>query len=157
MLTGKKLVDTILIGVSTLISVSLAGIFYYTTMVYVKPLPNNKEEFEKMLAETKVVEKVPGVEFEKVIVNLQSKTSRLRFLETTLTLIPFKKSQVGIIEGSKEIILDSIINVVGNMDPEELNTISGKLLLEERLKKNIEKTLSPDLIKEIYFSTFVIQ
>ena len=157
MLTGKSFIDLVMVGVSTFMTAAMAGIFYYSVYVYEKPTLDNAEEFKKMLAETRVVEKVSGVEFEKIIVNLQGQTSRLRFLETTLTLIPFKKNQVGLLEGNKEIILDSIINIAGNMEPEELNSISGKLLLEERIKKKIENSIVPNLIKEIYFSTFVVQ
>ena len=43
------------------------------------------------------------------------------------------------------------------MPPEQLNTISGKLLLEDRIVKKINNIYKQNIIKELYFSRFLVQ
>ena len=46
---------------------------------------------------------------------------------------------------------------VGKMSPEELNSLSGKLLLEKRLKKKIREMTHKNFISRIFYRRFVVQ
>ena len=50
----------------------------------------------------------------------------------------------------------AIIDITSGSDPDELNTVAGKLLLENRLKNIINKILGKKIVSEILFTTFVI-
>ena len=52
---------------------------------------------------------------------------------------------------------DAIIDIASNMAPEELNTVAGKVILEERIRKRLNDFFGKSLVKEIYFSIFVVQ
>jgi flagellar FliL protein len=43
------------------------------------------------------------------------------------------------------------------MKASELNSITGKILLESRIKKRLNSILGAPIIKRIYFSKFIIQ
>ena len=90
-------------------------------------------------------------------INLKTKKSRLRFLETKIHLIPFKTTHLEKLENEKAMIHDRIIQVVGEMNYQEVNSISGKLLLEGRLKNELNSYFGIPIVKEIYFSHFVVQ
>ena len=68
--------------------------------------------------------------------NLPARTARLRFLELEISLFPFKEKQKAKLEALTPILKDTIIDVSSKMSPDELNSISGKILLEERIKKS---------------------
>ncbi|MBY0416372.1 MAG: flagellar basal body-associated FliL family protein, partial [Bdellovibrionales bacterium] len=39
----------------------------------------------------------------------------------------------------------------------ELNSLSGKILLEDRLKREINKALKKPVVKNIFFASFIVQ
>ena len=78
-------------------------------------------------------------------------------MSADLDLIPFKEKHLSKLEDNKAYIRDAIIDIASNMSASELASLSGKILLEERIKKQINTKLRKQIIKEIYFSNFVIQ
>jgi flagellar basal body-associated protein FliL len=43
------------------------------------------------------------------------------------------------------------------MGPEELSTLSGKILLEDRLKREINKALNKTVVRSIFFPRYIVQ
>ena len=74
-----------------------------------------------------------------------------------LLMIPFKNDGAKVLEDNQAIVNDTIITISSKMDPNELNTISGKILLENRLRKTINERLHEEVVREILFQHFVIQ
>ena len=97
------------------------------------------------------------LKLDKLIVNLKSRTSRLRFLDLQTYLVPFKNQHNDTLEENKAVINDIIIDEAARMKPEELNTVSGKLIFESRLRKRINTVLRGSIVKDIFFSRFVVQ
>ncbi len=155
-MTGKPLLDKILLTLAMLSTISVLGLFVYTDIIYQKPLPDDKKEFQKLEAESKKVNVSKGFALKKITINLKS-TRKLRFLSTEIVLIPFKESQLQIIEDNQAMIRDIIIDAGSNMTAKELSSITGKIIFEETLKERINKTQKKPLIKEVFFSNFVIQ
>ncbi len=113
----------------------------------------NKENKEKSAKEAFTL----PVPVDRVVINLPTKNSRLRFLELEMSIETIKESDQEKVKKYEPIIRDAAISVAGKMTPEELNSLSGKLLLEERLKKKIRETINQSIISRIYYRRFVIQ
>lgn len=156
-MTGKPLFDKILMGLNLAALFGCLGIFVYTTKMYKKPLPDEGVEFDGLKDDARKRTEIPPFKMEKITINLYSAGSRLRFLDLELHFLPFNEEQTKILETHKSHLIDMMIEVVGDMSPDELNSISGKILLESRLKKRINDFLGSQTIREIFFSTFVIQ
>ena len=156
-MTGKNKIDVIILGVSTLVSIGTAFIFYYTIVMYERPLPNAKLEKKKFFKENQKVTLPKTFKMDKQIINLISNRRRLRFLEITMHLVPFKEKDIPYFKNNKAKINDALIDIVGKMTPNELNSISGKILLENRIKKSLVSSFGANLIKNIYYTRFVIQ
>jgi len=157
-LTGNRMADHILIFLSLASALVLTGVFVYTDVLYQRPVIDDLEEKIKLLQDVKKEDlSRDGLKLEHLIVNVKSDTVRLRFLDTTMILIPFKPSYIEILEKQRSSIYDSIIGVASNTPAEELNSVSGKILFENRVKKKINDLVGADIIREIFFTTFVVQ
>ncbi len=156
-MTGNKKIDTIILGISTLMTLAVLGTFVYTEIIYERPLPDGEEEKANLLASSKNSTETGHYKLEKMIINLNSAGSRLRFLDVEMHLVPFKESYNDIFEQSKAFISDSVIDITSNMRPEELNSIAGKILLEDRIKKRLNSYYKKTYVKGIFFSRFVVQ
>lgn len=91
-------------------------------------------------------------------VNLYSQTNRLRFLEVEMNIVPFESSQLTALKDAETVIKDSLIQIAAEMEPDDVGSVTGKILLENRLKKAVNDRIGGQpLIKQILFSRFVIQ
>ena len=126
-------------------------------MLYQKPLPSDEIEKQNLIEDSKVSVAPDIYKVEKLIINLNSASRRLRFLELEAHLVPFKSNSLDIFEAKKFYVKDAIIDIASNMAPEELNTVAGKVILEERIRKRLNDFFGKSLVKEIYFSIFVVQ
>ena len=61
------------------------------------------------------------------------------------------------IEKNKHIVRDTFLDIAGEMTPEELNSITGKIILEDRIKKRLNKSLGARPVQEMYFQKYVVQ
>ncbi|MBH47838.1 MAG: hypothetical protein CME71_06670 [Halobacteriovorax sp.] len=156
-MTGKKLIDTILIGLMVLATLATVGVFVYTQILYERPLPNPEAERAKMVEQAKEQLFPNSYKLDKLIINLPSKSSRLRFLDVQAYLVPFTSEATDSFDKKKATIQDIFIEVASAIEPNELGTISGKILLESRLKKRINELFAKPLVKNIQFTDFVIQ
>lgn len=146
-----------LVLVTTLASFGMAGTFLYTEYLYKKDLPDNDSEMQELL--TSSIQNTVPVSFDlnKTTINLKSATGRLRFLDIVLHLILFKSENLGLLEKKSALLYDLLIQIAGQYSPSDLNSVTGKMLFEENFKNALNKRLGNKIVKEIYFSKFVIQ
>lgn len=158
-MTGNRIIDAILGLLTLLITAGALGVFIYTEVVYQRPAVNDSVEMQNMMTDIAASESVPAVALGKITLNIQTDrpSSRLRFLDVEASIVPFSSAAATRIEGAKKQITDSFIDVASRMSPEELGSISGRILLESRLKKRIEMITGSQSVKEILFTSFVIQ
>jgi len=156
-MTGNKTVDKILLAFMFLATGAALGTFVYTEMVYKRPLPKDEVELAKLKSDTKGISTPESYKLDKLTVNLTSKTRRLRFLDVQIHLVVFKKTDISKLEEIKPIINDIIIDVAAGMEPDELNSIAGKLIFENRVKKNINTHFKKSVVKELFYTKFVVQ
>ncbi len=155
-MTGKKHIDRLIIAISLFASILAAGIYVYTELIYQKKLPDNEAEFEDMKDGIKNRLISGTYKLQKITVNLKSRSTKLRFLDVEIHIVPFAKSYTRVLDKNRDVVYDSIIDITSGMNPEELNTVSGKILLENRIKNDLNKILKKQIVKEILFTTFII-
>ena len=156
-MTGNPAIDKIIMGINTLVVAGAVGLVYYSHNMIQPPKLDENKEFTNMQRDAMVELKKPAVVYDEIVVNLYSRERRLRFLKLQLNLEVFKDGQQTKVEELKPIILDSLIDITGNMKPDELNSITGKILLEARLKNKINSITDDKIIKKIFFSQYVVQ
>ena len=66
-------------------------------------------------------------------------------------------------EGFEELITqggkarDEIVNILNNKRFEDLESIQGKLFLKDQIARRVNSYLERGVVKDIYFSDFVVQ
>ena len=98
----------------------------------------------------------PMVEMDDFTVNLLNENGK-RYLRTKLNLELDSEDLMPEIDKKKPIIRDIVIQVLASKQVEEITTKDGKERLKDELVKVINRALIDGQIKNIYFTTFVIQ
>jgi len=160
-MTGKKLIDMILLAVMMLTTLAVIGLFYYTEKIYKRPPIDESKEKEAFLKESDAKTIPAFYKLEKMTVSLVPRdpnaNQRMRYIELEIHLVMFKSDDAGIVKTYLPIIQDKIIVIASKMGADELNSLTGKILLEDRLKKEINKSLGTPVIKSIFFSRYIVQ
>jgi flagellar FliL protein len=160
-MTGKKLIDMILLGVMILATLAVAGLFYYTEKMYKKPPIDENAEKAALLSSVSAKTIPTFFKVDKMTISLipvnGSLNSRMKYLELEMHLVLFETSDVEVMKVNLPIVQDRIIDIAAKMGPEELNSLSGKILLEDRLKREINKAMKRPVVKNIYFASFIVQ
>ena len=156
-MAGSKLLDTVLVGLMLLASTVTLSIFSYIHFIHQKPVPNDAEELEMLKGDVRRIVDGNAYQLGKLTINLPSSNSRLRFLDVNIYLVPFHEDDIKLFEDHKPVVQDRIIDIAGSIEASELNSISGKILLESRIKKNLNALLGKTAVKKIYFTRFVVQ
>lgn len=140
-----------------LVTLGTIGVFVYTQHFYERPLPDPETERLKMQEEAKAQLFPNSYKLDKMIINLPSRSSRLRFLDMQAYLVPFNSEATESFDKYKAAIQDAIIDVASAMAPEELGTVTGKILFEKRIKERVNALFPKPLVKNVQFTDFVIQ
>lgn len=146
------------IGLSIFATLLALSVFVYTEYIFEKPPISAEEGLKELKEEASKISVPASFDIENIVINLRSeKSKRLRFLNLSVHLIPFSDKHRDALELNNALIHDSIIDVSGHMEPDEINSITGKILFESRLKKQINERMKADIIRDILFSKFVVQ
>lgn len=156
-MTGIPVLDKLLAAITFLACAGVVGIFIYSEKVYQRPLPEDEWEFVRMQKE--INREITGKTFklDKLNINIKGRVGNLRYLSIEVHFLPFKDKFFVQLENNAPMLYDTVIRIAGVMSPEELNSVAGKILLETRIKKEVNALLGRAIIKKIYFTTFVIQ
>lgn len=160
-MTGKKLFDMILLGVMMLATLAVVGLFYYTEKMYVKPPIDEAAEKTALLNSVDAKAIPTFFKIDKMTISLVPKNetanSRMKWLEVEMHMTVFEASDVELMKTYLPVVQDRIIDIASKMGSEELNSLTGKILLEDRLKKEINKALHKPVVKNIFFASFIVQ
>ncbi len=156
-MTGKPLFDKILLGINALVALSAAGMVFYSHNV-LKREPTDQKAEETALVQTAVAEnQIQAYNFKSMVVNIYSEGTRLRYLDVELGVLPFKEADKAIIKDREYVFKNALVDIAGRMTPEELSSVTGKILLESRLKKTTNEALGAPVVKKIFFAKFIVQ
>lgn len=155
------MLDMILLALSLVTTIAVIGLFYYTEKMYVKPPINEEEEKTKLLKESAAKTLPVLYKIDKMLISLSPTKDnfqlRMHWLEVEMSLSLFKEDDQSFVKAYQPVVLDRIINTTSKMGAEEINTVTGKLVLEERLKNEINKALDKKIVRNIFFNKFVVQ
>ncbi len=156
-MTGNPMIDKVLLGLNGLVAIGAAAMVFYAHN-NLKPPPTDQAAEEKSLESGVVAEaQVTPHTFKKMVVNIQSPGTRLRYLEVEMGVLPFAEGDKETIKSLEYKFQNALIDIAGSMSPDELSSVTGKILLEGRLKKRLNEEFGSALIKQIYFSRFIVQ
>ena len=133
------------------------GVFFYGELVRIRTLPVDREEKEKLLKDSRINAYPDSYRLDRIVTNLKSSTTRLRFLDAQIYIIPFTKGKHDLLDRYRPQIYDSIHRLGGEMTSDELNSIHGKIIFENRMREEINRILPEKVVKEIQYSKFTIQ
>jgi flagellar FliL protein len=147
----------ILILVNLVVVVAGAGLVYYAHNMIKPESTNVATEVENLKAGALAQASVTAVPMKKFVVNLFSRSTRLRYLDLEMNIVPFYENQKELIKANEHLFKDVVIEVAAQLEPDELDSLSGKILLENKIKKQVNAKLGQPVVKQIFFSGFVVQ
>lgn len=156
-MTGNPSLDKIILGLNGLLVTTAAALVIYSHTMIKRPITDEGAHMKDLVLDSLNRAELTPVTFPKQVVNLYSRETRLRFLDLQLNVEVFDPPDKEVITAYKPFILDSLIDITGNMKPEELNSVTGRILLETRLKNSINTKIGRNVVRKIYFSRFIIQ
>jgi flagellar protein FliL len=156
-MTGNAKLDKIIILISLVVTLGSAGMVYYAHTGIKRTPTNQAQEFEDLKANALSSTQMTPVTFKKVVVNLVSTANRLRYLEVEMNVLPFDEADKETIKTGEHLFRNSLITIADQLRAEDLGTMTGKILLESKLKKEVNKIFGQPLVKQIFFSAFIIQ
>lgn len=147
----------ILILINLVVALLGAGVVFYSHHL-LKPEPTDQHAEKAKLRDSlnQQVSLTP-VPIKKITVNLSSHANRLRFLNLEMSILPFFEDQKAIISKHEYLIKNVVIELASTLTPAEVETVTGKMLFESKIKKQVNAKLGQPVIKQIFFSGFVIQ
>ena len=156
-MTGSKKFDMILGLLSTSVCVAAVGLLYYSHFI-LSPEPFSEEaELSNLISQAKNINNTKAYTLKPLTINLYSRSTRLRYIDLAISILPFADRQTKRIKKYETLIIDTIIKEVSRKTPDELNSISGRIILESKLKSEINKIAKQKVSKELFFTKFVIQ
>lgn len=134
------------------------AVFSYTAFIYKRPSPDTDEELKKMIKMVKEDSKFKTYRLERFTINLPTNDFyNMHYLDIEVYLIPTKNRYIKLFDEHKNLIIDRIIEVAGQFSSDELQSITGKLLFEERVKRSVHQAVNIPVIKQIYFTRFIVK
>lgn len=156
-MTGNPTIDKVVLGLNGLVISAATALVIYAHTGIKKPDTKRNLEFGNMIENSMLELQKPPVVLEEALVNLYSREVRLRYLNTQMNVVLFEEKDREFVMGIKPHIFDSLVDVAGNMSPKELNSVTGRILLETRVKNKVHEYTKKPVIKKILFSKFIIQ
>lgn len=156
-MTGNPGLDKILLGINGIVVLAAAALVFHAHNNINPPPTNQQLEFGNMIEGVINENQKAPITLDKTIVNLYSREARLRFLDTQMNIVLVQEKDRPYVDSLKYIINDALIDIAGNMKPDELNSVTGRILLENRVKSRVNHYAGRTVIKKIYFSRFIIQ
>lgn len=151
------MVQKILILLNLVIVLAGAGLVFYSHNM-LKPEPTNQAaEAENMKKDALESAQIQPVPIKKFVVNLHSRSTRLRYLDLEMNILTFHEDQKELIKANEHIFKDVVIEIASHLEPDELDSVTGKILLENKIKKQVNAKLGQPVVKQIFFSGFVVQ
>lgn len=155
------MLQKILIIANFVIVLAGVGLVAYSHFM-LKPEPTDQAaETLALQNEAEALSQLKPVPIKKFVVNLHSRSSRLRYLDLEMNVLTFHPNQKELVKTNEHIFKDVVIQVASELEPSELDTVTGKILLEKRIKDRANEKLKAftngPVVKQIYFSGFVVQ
>jgi flagellar FliL protein len=115
-----------------------------------------KASSDEIQKEEKSASLGPIISLDPFIVNLVG-SSRMRYLKIALGLELSDEELQEEVDNKMPQVKDSILLLLSTKSYDDINTTQGKLLLREEIMRRLNGFLVSGLVKEVYFTDFVVQ
>jgi flagellar FliL protein len=133
-----------------------AALTYFNTLGYQEPYINETTEEAKLAEMRAYMEQNPIIyTMEPFTVNLRGRPKRSIRMEMSVEMLSEQGFEELIRVGGKA--RDEIVHILNGKKFEELESIQGKLFLKDQIARRINSYLKSGVVKDIYFSDFVVQ
>jgi flagellar protein FliL len=154
-------IKKILIPIFALVNIGVLGVgawmTYNATMGYVSPSMQEHQAVQELLEQRKRDESVGGLFYTmpEITINLSGTPQRLVRLEMTFEMLD-KEGFEEIVRNSPK-ARDAIVTILNDKSFHEMETVQGKLFLKDQVAVALNRQFHTAVIKDIYFSQFVVQ
>ncbi|MCS6837282.1 MAG: flagellar basal body-associated FliL family protein [Bdellovibrionaceae bacterium] len=97
------------------------------------------------------------VPFEEIVTNLNGLPQRMIKVSVTFKVLDDFTYQEIMSPAIKTKIRDQIIKVLQSTEFHEIDSLSGKLILKDAILQSINRVLEEGVIRDVYFTEFVVQ
>lgn len=94
---------------------------------------------------------------DKFTVNLDGEPKRTIRLEINLQMLGAEGFEEVMGPENKARVRDSIVRILNEKTFSELDSIQGKLFLKDRIAREVNTLLNKGIVKDVFFSDFVVQ
>jgi flagellar protein FliL len=151
---------SILIGISVLLNFCVLGLgsywVYTSTMGYESPSITEKSLRTIASLPEHLNEGVMVYTMDKFVVNLAGLPKRTIRIQINLDMISAESFE-GIMDNENRArARDKIVRLLNEKTFDELETIQGKLFLKDKIVQEVNSVLKVGLVKDVYFTDFVM-
>jgi flagellar FliL protein len=134
-----------------------AFLVYKSTLGYVPPAVEEAEAMAELQAERKIASVSPAVMYTmpSFTVNLGGYDRRLIRVEMTFEMLD-KDGFEEIVRNSPQ-ARDAIVRILNTKTFDDVETVQGKLSLKDQIAVTLNQSMKTGVIKDIYFSDFLVQ
>ena len=142
------------------LSVTSAGAFlvYSSTLGWVSPLITEASIKIDPQFQYTSIENVPYVyTMEKFTVNLNGEPKRTIRLEVNLNMLGKQDFEEVMDFDNRARVRDRIVQLLNDKSFSELESIQGKLFLKDKIAMEVNTILNKGVVKDVFFTDFVVQ
>lgn len=130
---------------------------YESTLAYEPPVVRELQVYEEFKQERESAENAEPVMYtmEPFTVNLNGSPRRMIRVQMTLEMLDK--------DGFEEVVSlgpqarDKVVEILNNKEFKDVETIQGKLFLKDQIAVALNEFLSTGVVKDVYFSGFLVQ
>jgi flagellar protein FliL len=151
------MLQKVLITANLVVVLLAAGVVFYSHNM-INPEPTDQAaEAESLKTQVLNAGQIRPVPIKKFVVNLHSQGTRLRYLDLEMNILTFHEDQKQLIKNQEHLFKDVVIEVASRFEPQDLDSLTGKIEFENKVKKQVNAKLGQPVVKKIFFSGFVVQ
>jgi flagellar FliL protein len=131
---------------------------YASTIGWESPKILEEQVARELASEADIEDNSPLIyTMDKFTVNLEGELRRTIRLEVNLQMLGKEGFEEVMEPENRAKARDRILKILNEKGFAELDTIQGKLFLKDRIAEEVNQILKKGIVKEVYFSDFVVQ
>lgn len=135
-----------------------AYLVYAATLGWINPEITEDMAKQELEVKTEAAEAHPYIfTMEKFTVNLDGEPRRAIRIEVNLELLAKDGYEEIISDDNRVRARDQIVKILGDKNFSQLETIQGKLFLKDEITVALNTILDQGVVKDVFFSDFVVQ
>jgi flagellar FliL protein len=152
----KKFLPYVFVGLNALCMVVGLFLVYSSTIGFESPVIKEEQEIARLEQARKERDENPIIyTMDPFTVNLNGYPKRIIKTEVNLVLLDKAGFEQVVRLGSKA--RDSIVRILNGKTFADLETVQGKLFLKDEIASRLNELLVEGVIKDVYFSEFIVK